>query len=93
MSTTAIGAVKAPGPIPNAFAATNSADAKAAAAAGAWKPKRTIAECDALLGAPGRVLELTQAMVDGRVLRVYKHLWPVSRPMSSPVSYIIQTET
>ena len=43
-----------------------------------WRPKRTIAQCDAILTESGRLHELAHAIIDGRVLRVYKHLWPVS---------------
>ena len=44
-----------------------------------WTPKLSIAEVEKLLTAPGRMHEMENAIVDGRVLRVYKHLPPVSR--------------
>ncbi|KAH8105971.1 hypothetical protein BXZ70DRAFT_998122 [Cristinia sonorae] len=36
--------------------------------------KRTLAECDAILTAPGMPYEVETRIVDGRVQRVYKHL-------------------
>ena len=45
---------------------------------GRWKPSLTMAECDAILTQPGQMLETELEVVDGRVMRVYKNLWPVS---------------
>ncbi|KAL1731658.1 hypothetical protein EV714DRAFT_248729, partial [Schizophyllum commune] len=45
----------------------------------AWTPARTIAECDRLLTAPNSFAEMHQRVIDGRVLRVYTHLWPSFR--------------
>ncbi|KAF7352822.1 2-succinylbenzoate--CoA ligase [Mycena venus] len=44
-----------------------------------WHPKRTLAEVDAILCAPGQPLELETILVDGRVQRVYKNQWPSVR--------------
>lgn len=52
-----------------------------------WRPKRSIAECDAILSAPGKLHELEHAVVGGRVMRVYKHLWPVRRSVNYIVSF------
>lgn len=40
-----------------------------------WKPKRTLAEVDAILCAPGMPHELETCLIDGRLLRVYKNVW------------------
>ncbi|KAL1749310.1 hypothetical protein HDZ31DRAFT_59596 [Schizophyllum fasciatum] len=45
----------------------------------AWTPARTLAECDRLLTAPGSFAETHRRVVDGRVQRVYTHLWPSFR--------------
>ena len=42
-----------------------------------WKPTRTLAECDAMITQPGQLLQTELAFVDGRVMKVYKNLWPV----------------
>ncbi|KAF9009086.1 hypothetical protein BDQ17DRAFT_1236553 [Cyathus striatus] len=44
-----------------------------------WTPKRTVAECNAILCAPGSIHELQTCLVDGRIYRVYKNLWPSLR--------------
>ncbi|KAF9012333.1 hypothetical protein BDQ17DRAFT_1343710 [Cyathus striatus] len=44
-----------------------------------WIPKRTLAETDDILSAPGSIHELETALVDGRLYRVYKNLWPSLR--------------
>ncbi|KAI0347210.1 acetyl-CoA synthetase-like protein [Trametopsis cervina] len=44
-----------------------------------WIPKRTIAECDAILCGKGMPHEMETCVIDGRVLRVYKNLWPSLR--------------
>lgn len=53
-----------------------------------WTPSRTMAECDAVLTQPGQTLETELAVVGGRVMRVYKHLWPVSRLRRGPCNAI-----
>ncbi|KAI4517933.1 acetyl-CoA synthetase-like protein [Schizophyllum commune Loenen D] len=45
----------------------------------AWTPARTIAECDRILTAPNSFAEMHQRVIDGRVQRVYTHLWPSFR--------------
>ncbi|KAF9049753.1 hypothetical protein BJ165DRAFT_1453443 [Panaeolus papilionaceus] len=44
-----------------------------------WSPKRSITEVESLLTAPGRLHELETVVVDGRLQRVYKNLWPSLR--------------
>ncbi|KAJ7667988.1 hypothetical protein DFH06DRAFT_1184159 [Mycena polygramma] len=44
-----------------------------------WRPQRTLAEVDAILGAPGSLTETETRLIDGRVQRVYKNLWPSVR--------------
>jgi len=44
-----------------------------------WNPQRTLAETDELLCAPGALHELETCLVDGRLQRVYKNLWPSLR--------------
>ncbi|KAJ7160799.1 long-chain-fatty-acid-CoA ligase [Mycena filopes] len=44
-----------------------------------WRPKRTLAEVNALLCAPGTLHELETCIIDGRVQRVYKNQWPSVR--------------
>ncbi|EKM59179.1 uncharacterized protein PHACADRAFT_136523 [Phanerochaete carnosa HHB-10118-sp] len=44
-----------------------------------WKPKRTLEECDEILCAPGMPHEMETRIIDGRVQRVYKNLWPSLR--------------
>ncbi|KAF5370092.1 hypothetical protein D9758_001064 [Tetrapyrgos nigripes] len=45
----------------------------------AWKPVRTIAECDKILSGPGSIFEVETLLIDGRVQRAYKNLWPSMR--------------
>jgi hypothetical protein len=40
-------------------------------------PKRSLAECRAILSSPGMPHETELALVDNRVLPVYKHIDPV----------------
>ncbi|KAJ7498943.1 hypothetical protein FB451DRAFT_1203575 [Mycena latifolia] len=42
-------------------------------------PKRTLAEAHAILCAPGAPHELETCLIDGRIQRVYKNLWPSVR--------------
>ncbi|KAJ6484986.1 hypothetical protein C8R47DRAFT_1217036 [Mycena vitilis] len=44
-----------------------------------WRPQRTLAEVDAILGAPGSLTETETRLIDGRVQRVYANLWPSVR--------------
>ncbi|PPQ98616.1 hypothetical protein CVT24_003949 [Panaeolus cyanescens] len=44
-----------------------------------WSPKRSLTEVDALLTAPGTLHELETILLDGRIQRVYKNLWPSLR--------------
>ncbi|KAJ3748750.1 hypothetical protein DFH05DRAFT_1391333 [Lentinula detonsa] len=44
-----------------------------------WTPKRSLAETNELLCAPGQLHELETRFVDGRLQRVYKSLWPTVR--------------
>ncbi|KAJ7068258.1 hypothetical protein C8F01DRAFT_1117516 [Mycena amicta] len=44
-----------------------------------WEPKRTIAETDVLLCAPGQMHELETILVEGQLQRVYKNQWPSAR--------------
>ncbi|KAF8897515.1 hypothetical protein BD779DRAFT_1608102 [Infundibulicybe gibba] len=44
-----------------------------------WTPQRSLAETDAILCAPGSLHEIQTCVIDGRVQRVYKHLWPSLR--------------
>ncbi|KXN90245.1 2-succinylbenzoate--CoA ligase [Leucoagaricus sp. SymC.cos] len=44
-----------------------------------WSPKRSLAEVNAVLCAPGTPHELETRFIDGRLLRVYKNLWPSLR--------------
>ncbi|KAJ7095365.1 hypothetical protein B0H15DRAFT_829228 [Mycena belliarum] len=44
-----------------------------------WRPQRTLAECHAILCAPGTPHELETCLIDGRIQRVYKNLWPSIR--------------
>jgi len=39
-------------------------------------PKRSLAECHAILTAPGQIHELATREVDGYTQRYYKNLWP-----------------
>ncbi|KAK7470668.1 hypothetical protein VKT23_002090 [Stygiomarasmius scandens] len=44
-----------------------------------WKPVRTVAECDKIISGPGSMLEVETLLIEGRVVRAYKHLWPSMR--------------
>ncbi|KAJ4002058.1 hypothetical protein F5050DRAFT_797677 [Lentinula boryana] len=44
-----------------------------------WTPKRSLAETNELLCAPGQLHEIETRFVDGRLQRVYKSLWPTVR--------------
>lgn len=44
-----------------------------------WKPHRTLQETEVLLRAPGCIHEVETTLVDGRLYRVYKNLWPSLR--------------
>lgn len=44
-----------------------------------WNPQRTLAQTDELLCAPGALHELETCLIDGRIQRVYKNLWPSIR--------------
>ncbi|KIK68183.1 hypothetical protein GYMLUDRAFT_191347 [Collybiopsis luxurians FD-317 M1] len=45
----------------------------------AWKPQRSVEECDSIITAPGALHELETRVVNGSVYRVYKNLWPSLR--------------
>ena len=53
-----------------------------------WTPKRSIAECEKILTAPGRLHELEHAVIDDRVVRVYKNLPVVSQFLRSFVQSV-----
>ncbi|CAL1700983.1 unnamed protein product [Somion occarium] len=55
--------------------------------------RRSLAECDAILCAPGMPHELETRLVDGRIQRVYKNLWPSLRAfwLHSAEQYAAQT--
>ncbi|KAL0575747.1 hypothetical protein V5O48_006234 [Marasmius crinis-equi] len=62
-----------------------------------WSPKRSLLETDSLLCAPGTMHEMETRLVDGRLQRVYRNLWPSSRDfwLSSvaehgPKTYIVE---
>ncbi|THH19787.1 hypothetical protein EW146_g1465 [Bondarzewia mesenterica] len=44
-----------------------------------WTPKRSLGEVNQILCAPGQLHEVETRLVDGRVQRVYKNLWPSLR--------------
>ncbi|PBK66548.1 acetyl-CoA synthetase-like protein [Armillaria solidipes] len=44
-----------------------------------WTPCCPVEEADAILTAPGSLLEIETRVVDGRVLKVWKNLWPSVR--------------
>ncbi|KAF8629681.1 hypothetical protein AX17_005617 [Amanita inopinata Kibby_2008] len=44
-----------------------------------WAPKRSLTETDAILCAPGTLHEVETKLVNGRLHRVYKNLWPTLR--------------
>ncbi|KAF9441643.1 acetyl-CoA synthetase-like protein [Macrolepiota fuliginosa MF-IS2] len=44
-----------------------------------WAPQLSLAETDAILCAPGSIHETETTLVEGRLYRVYKNLWPSCR--------------
>ncbi|KAJ7595665.1 hypothetical protein C8J56DRAFT_922881 [Mycena floridula] len=44
-----------------------------------WSPKRSFAEVNQILNTPGILSEVETCLIDGRVQRVYKNLWPSLR--------------
>ncbi|KAF8509850.1 hypothetical protein BU17DRAFT_55903 [Hysterangium stoloniferum] len=44
-----------------------------------WKPARSLQACVEIMTAPGQFHEMEHAIIDGRVYRVYKNLWPSIR--------------
>lgn len=44
-----------------------------------WNPRRSLSETEALLTSPGSIHEIETTLVDGRLQRVYKNLWPSLR--------------
>ncbi|PBK98197.1 acetyl-CoA synthetase-like protein [Armillaria gallica] len=44
-----------------------------------WTPRCSIDEADRLLTGPGSLLEVETRIIDGRVLKVWKNLWPSLR--------------
>ncbi|KAF4563305.1 hypothetical protein EYR36_003746 [Pleurotus pulmonarius] len=44
-----------------------------------WTPKRTLQETDAIICAAGNPHEMETSLVNGRLYRVYKNLWPSLR--------------
>ncbi|KAJ7170536.1 hypothetical protein C8R43DRAFT_979746 [Mycena crocata] len=44
-----------------------------------WEPKRSLRETDAIMCGPGMPHEMETCLVDGRINRVYKNLWPSMR--------------
>ncbi|KAJ7579248.1 hypothetical protein C8J56DRAFT_340334 [Mycena floridula] len=44
-----------------------------------WNPKRSLSETEALLTGPGSIHEVETRLIDGRLLKTYKHLWPNTR--------------
>ncbi|KAF5384198.1 hypothetical protein D9615_003371 [Tricholomella constricta] len=44
-----------------------------------WTPVRTLEETEAILCAPGHLHDVENIFLNGRVQRVYKHLWPSVR--------------
>ncbi|KAK0214556.1 hypothetical protein IW262DRAFT_1466325 [Armillaria fumosa] len=47
----------------------------------AWTPRCSIDEADRLLTGPGSFLEIETRIIDGRVLKVWKNLWPSLRQL------------
>ncbi|ESK97065.1 long-chain-fatty-acid-- ligase [Moniliophthora roreri MCA 2997] len=47
--------------------------------ASSWAPKRTLIETDDILCSPGAMHEMETRLVDGRLQRVYRNLWPSIR--------------
>ncbi|KAF8581157.1 acetyl-CoA synthetase-like protein [Ramaria rubella] len=46
---------------------------------GKWRPTRSLQECHAIITEAGQLHEMEYAVIDGRVYRVYKNLWPSIR--------------
>ncbi|KAF9495672.1 acetyl-CoA synthetase-like protein [Pleurotus eryngii] len=44
-----------------------------------WSPRRSLAQTEEILVAPGSLHELQTSLIDGRLYRVYKNLWPSLR--------------
>ncbi|KAA1466482.1 acetyl-CoA synthetase-like protein [Dentipellis sp. KUC8613] len=44
-----------------------------------WVPRRSLAETQAILCAPGQIHEYETRLIEGRLQRVYKNLWPSLR--------------
>ncbi|KAG7440408.1 acetyl-CoA synthetase-like protein [Guyanagaster necrorhizus] len=44
-----------------------------------WTPRCSIEEADRILTGPGSLLEIETRIIDGRVLKVWKNLWPSLR--------------
>ncbi|KAF9268898.1 acetyl-CoA synthetase-like protein [Marasmius fiardii PR-910] len=44
-----------------------------------WSPKRSLLETDSILCAPGSLHEMETRLIDGRLQRVYRNLWPSIR--------------
>ncbi|KAG7440410.1 acetyl-CoA synthetase-like protein [Guyanagaster necrorhizus] len=44
-----------------------------------WTPRCSIEEADRILTTPGNLLEIETRIIDGRVLKVWKNLWPSLR--------------
>ncbi|KAG5651489.1 hypothetical protein H0H81_008489 [Sphagnurus paluster] len=47
----------------------------------AWHAQRTLSETEAILTAPGSLHELETRLIDGRLQRVYKRMWPSLRAL------------
>ncbi|KAF8907749.1 hypothetical protein CPB85DRAFT_1376491 [Mucidula mucida] len=46
-----------------------------------WSPRCSLAEADKILCGPGSLLEVETRLIDGRVQRVWKNLWPSLRSL------------
>ncbi|KAF9005779.1 acetyl-CoA synthetase-like protein [Hymenopellis radicata] len=46
-----------------------------------WNPRCSLAEADKILCRPGSLLEVETRLIDGRVQRVWKNLWPSLRSL------------
>ncbi|KAJ7096301.1 hypothetical protein C8R44DRAFT_812674 [Mycena epipterygia] len=58
-----------------------------------WEPKLSLDETDAIMCGPGMLHEMETRLVNGRVYRVYKNLWPSMRDfwLSSVSTYADKT--
>lgn len=54
-----------------------------------WKPKRSLEEVERIVRGPGSTYEVELAIIDERVLRVYKNLPPVRYDVSHAKSALI----